>query len=413
MRHVLMAGSVAALMLTAGFAWAQQQGADTKGPSGGQAAQGRQGGGGSGGSSAGQGASKAAGERAGGGGAVRSQQSTQGRSGSEARQGRSPQSAERTGGAKKSTAEKRGTAEKTTAQSRSTERAGRRAADADRKARSTSQRADRKTEGKSAKSAKTDRTPNKGTKAARAKDDARRTGTATKSAQEKAGGTSGAASSRQNRMATSPDTKGDRGARSRNAQGGTVQRVQMSQQQRVNVRDTLLKQKHVNRVNRVNFAINVGTRVPRSLRLALVPAAVVALVPAYRNYRYFYVEDRICIVEPSTYEIVDVIDANDAPSTVAGHSGGGGDTALVLSDADAQAWIGKPVFSRDDREIGVVVEVVRERGGRVTAINADVGNFLGLGERRVRVDAGRFRLERERVVLDVPADATAKLPAVP
>ena len=38
-----------------------------------------------------------------------------------------------------------------------------------------------------------------------------------------------------------------------------------------------------------------------------VPASVIAIVPAYRSYRYFAVEDRICIVDPATYEIVEII----------------------------------------------------------------------------------------------------------
>ena len=34
-------------------------------------------------------------------------------------------------------------------------------------------------------------------------------------------------------------------------------------------------------------------------------------MPAYRPYRYFVVDERICIVDPATYEIVDVIEISD------------------------------------------------------------------------------------------------------
>ena len=44
----------------------------------------------------------------------------------------------------------------------------------------------------------------------------------------------------------------------------------------------------------------------------MVPAAVIAIFPYYSDYRYVVVEDTICIVDPATYEIVDVID--DTPS---------------------------------------------------------------------------------------------------
>jgi hypothetical protein len=88
---------------------------------------------------------------------------------------------------------------------------------------------------------------------------------------------------------------------------GSNGRVQLSEQQRTNLHESIHKERNVNRVDRVNFSVNVGTRVPRSVRLAVLPAAVISLVPQYRSYRYFVVNDEICIVDPNTYEIVDVV----------------------------------------------------------------------------------------------------------
>jgi len=88
---------------------------------------------------------------------------------------------------------------------------------------------------------------------------------------------------------------------------GSAGRVQLSEQQRTNIHDTVLKERNVNRADHVNFSINVGTRVPRSVRLVALPAAVFSLVPQYRSYRYFVANDEICIVDPNTYEIVDVV----------------------------------------------------------------------------------------------------------
>src|SRR5262249_27339047 len=88
---------------------------------------------------------------------------------------------------------------------------------------------------------------------------------------------------------------------------GSAGRVQLSEQQRTNVHETILKERNVNRIDHVNFRVNVGTRVPRSVRLAPLPAAVFSLVPQYRSYRYFVANDEICIVDPNTYEIVDVV----------------------------------------------------------------------------------------------------------
>jgi hypothetical protein len=51
------------------------------------------------------------------------------------------------------------------------------------------------------------------------------------------------------------------------------------------------------------------------VRLFAVPAAVLAIFPYYRDYRYVVEEDTICIVDPDTYEIVDVLDEGTfAPS---------------------------------------------------------------------------------------------------
>jgi hypothetical protein len=61
-------------------------------------------------------------------------------------------------------------------------------------------------------------------------------------------------------------------------------------------------------VTNVRFNVRIGARIPRSVRLYAIPAAVIGLVPAYSYYRYVYVDDTICIVDPATYEIVDVIE---------------------------------------------------------------------------------------------------------
>jgi len=48
--------------------------------------------------------------------------------------------------------------------------------------------------------------------------------------------------------------------------------------------------------------------VPRNVRLFPVSREVVEFFPHYRDYSYFVVNDEICVVNPRTYEIVDVID---------------------------------------------------------------------------------------------------------
>jgi Protein of unknown function (DUF1236) len=63
------------------------------------------------------------------------------------------------------------------------------------------------------------------------------------------------------------------------------------------------------RVRNVNFDHHVGRRIPHHVHLFRIPFAVFAFFPYYRDYSYFVVDDDICIVDPRTYVVVDVIDA--------------------------------------------------------------------------------------------------------
>jgi hypothetical protein len=130
-----------------------------------------------------------------------------------------------------------------------------------------------------------------------------------------------------------PGTEPKDKAKTAEPKAGSGQRVQLSEQQRTNVGQTLTREKQLNRVTNVNFSINVGTRVPRTVRLVAVPASVIAIVPAYRSYRYFAVEDRICIVDPATYEIVEIITVSGQTADRGGHGHG----TLVLTEEERLA----------------------------------------------------------------------------
>jgi hypothetical protein len=118
---------------------------------------------------------------------------------------------------------------------------------------------------------------------------------------------------------------GDR-AQGRDGQRGG-NRVNLTQSQRTEVRQKLGRHREA-RVTNVNFSINIGTRVPRDFRLHVVPVDIVAIVPAYRGYRYFVVEERVVIVHPTRYEIVEVIEVDGGPDR-----GGPVTASLELSPA--------------------------------------------------------------------------------
>ncbi len=135
---------------------------------------------------------------------------------------------------------------------------------------------------------------------------------------DKAGDTKRSAEPKDKAGDRSKDTAGTRDkagrdqAQSKDGQRGSA-RVNLSQDQRTQVRTRLNSHREA-RVTSVNFSINIGTPVPRGFRAVhVIPSDIVAIVPQYRGYRYFIYEERVVIVDPQRYEIVEVIDVDSGP----------------------------------------------------------------------------------------------------
>jgi hypothetical protein len=158
-------------------------------------------------------------------------------------------------------------------------------------------------------------------KAAKPKDKATK-GTAEKSGEPEDKATKGTAE-----KAPEPKDKSTKGAGAEpKDKAGSPNRVQLTEEKRANVGQTFAKDTNLNRANNVNISINVGTRLPQSVRLVPVPAAIIAIVPEYRSYRYVVLNDQVCIVEPNSYEIVEIIPVS---GQAAAHGSG---ATLVLSE---------------------------------------------------------------------------------
>jgi len=84
--------------------------------------------------------------------------------------------------------------------------------------------------------------------------------------------------------------------------------VNFTTEQRTHIRETVLVGGNAPRASNVNFAINVGVAVPRSVRLVTVPSVIVDYHPAWRGFMYFVYEDEIIIVDPRSHRIVAVLD---------------------------------------------------------------------------------------------------------
>lgn len=86
----------------------------------------------------------------------------------------------------------------------------------------------------------------------------------------------------------------------------TTGSIDISAEQKTVIRNTIVNA-NVAPVD-VDFEVSVGVTVPKKVKLLPLPAEVVEIVPAYRDYVYFVLADgRIVIVEPSSYEIVYIL----------------------------------------------------------------------------------------------------------
>jgi hypothetical protein len=85
---------------------------------------------------------------------------------------------------------------------------------------------------------------------------------------------------------------------------------------------------------------------------------------------------------------------------------------LVLTEAQANAWIKKAVFSSDGKNVGEVTSLKRDASGKVAELQAGIGGFLGMGETQVRLMPAQFKLENDRVVLSLTTDEVKALPPI-
>lgn len=99
------------------------------------------------------------------------------------------------------------------------------------------------------------------------------------------------------------DQKMHEGQRESSSKGS----VTLTTEQRTKIRETVLQGRSAPRASRVDFSINVGTVVPRTVHIVEVPRTIVEIHPEWRGYRYFVYNDEIIIVEPRTLRIVAVV----------------------------------------------------------------------------------------------------------
>jgi hypothetical protein len=90
--------------------------------------------------------------------------------------------------------------------------------------------------------------------------------------------------------------------------GAGAANVSLNEQQRTQIRDTVINSRSAPRVSNVDFSVNVGTVVPRGhIHLVRVPETLIRIEPRWRHYLYFVFNNEIVIVDPRSMRIVDVL----------------------------------------------------------------------------------------------------------
>jgi hypothetical protein len=107
-------------------------------------------------------------------------------------------------------------------------------------------------------------------------------------------------------------------------------------------------------------------------------------------------------------------DKSAAPSTQTGTQPAAQDqaSAVTLTEDQAKEWVDKTVYSSDGKEIGEVYEFKRAADNKVTELHADIGGFLGMGETRIKLTPSEFKLQGDRVVLNITEEQAKALPKV-
>jgi sporulation protein YlmC with PRC-barrel domain len=68
-----------------------------------------------------------------------------------------------------------------------------------------------------------------------------------------------------------------------------------------------------------------------------------------------------------------------------------GKATFIVREDEVKNWIGRPVYSSDNKKIGEIIEIKRDPDNKVTELSIDTGSFLGIGATRYRVTSDQIQ----------------------
>ena len=87
---------------------------------------------------------------------------------------------------------------------------------------------------------------------------------------------------------------------------GSRTTLRIRPEQRTRITETI-RGLNIRPVTDIGIRVAVGAVVPRRIELRPLPPTLIEIVPEFRRYRFFEGPNQIIIVDPDTFEIVEVI----------------------------------------------------------------------------------------------------------
>ena len=209
---------------------------------------------------------------------------------------------------------------------------------------------------------------------------------------------------REQQQKASEQRRNEHGKQAERNQSGPqrVNQLQATNEQRKGVRERIFRERGIDRITKKDFRerVAVGTHIERRhhRHLHRLTPAILAFAPIYAGYSYLVVDDDICIVDPATYYVVDVI-----PSTVE-FAGGSSRPQLVLSAEDMR-FIYASVPKDRPVDVRIRLALGAEIPGRV-----DLERFPGgVIDRVPQVEGYRYIVVEDDVVIVDPNDRAVAL----
>lgn len=90
--------------------------------------------------------------------------------------------------------------------------------------------------------------------------------------------------------------------------GNTTTNTNITVEQKTQVQQ-VIKEVHTKPISKADVQISVGSSIPRTIELEPLPPRIIQIVPQYKTYRFFVLDDgTIVIVDPNSLKIIYVIE---------------------------------------------------------------------------------------------------------